>query len=95
MVTNLLMLEVGVLNITLLSELLDIDLGLLYRGPPTIVSQVDSVAKAFDAALEDVVGDVLQTELLLELDQHQLILAVPRLTGANIFPRFAHIPHFA
>ena len=55
MVANLLMLEVGVLNITLLSELLDIDLGLLHRGPPAIVGQVNSVAESLYTALEDVI----------------------------------------
>lgn len=48
-------LKVRVLDVAKLFELLDIDMGLVYSSPPTVISEVDSVAKSLDAPLEHLV----------------------------------------
>ena len=48
MITDLLMLEVRVLHITMLLELLNIDLRLSHSCPPAIICQSNAVAKALD-----------------------------------------------
>ena len=48
-------LKVRVLDVAKLFELLDIHMGLVYSSPPTVISEVDSVAKSLDAPLEHLV----------------------------------------
>ena len=48
-------LKVRVLDVAKLFELLDIDMGLVYSSSPTVISEVDSVAKSLDAPLEHLV----------------------------------------
>ena len=45
-------LKVRVLDVAKLFEFLDIDMGLVYSSPPTVISEVDSVAKSLDAPLK-------------------------------------------
>ena len=54
-ITQCTVLKVGVLDVAELFELLDIDMGLVYGSPPTVISEVDSVAKSLDAPLEHLV----------------------------------------
>ena len=48
-------LKVRVLDVAKLFELLDIHMGLVYSSSPTVISEVDSVAKSLDAPLEHLV----------------------------------------
>ena len=48
-------LKVRVLDVAKLFELLYIDMGFVYCSPPTVISEVNSVAKSLDAPLEHLV----------------------------------------
>ena len=67
MITDLLVLEVRVLHISMLLELFYIYFGLCYGGPPAIICQSNAIAKALDGSFEHLKLDVLNLKFPLEL----------------------------
>ena len=91
---HLLVLEVRVLDVAVLFELLNIDLGLGHCGLPAIICERDAVAKPLDRSLEDLKEDVLNVELFLKVHDVLLFLAGEEGsvgTGPHILARLAHI----
>ena len=91
---HLLVLEVRVLNVAVLLEFLDFDLGLGHCGSPAVVSERDAVAKPFDRSLEHLEEDVLDVELLLQADDVLLLFAGiegPVGAGPHVLARLAHV----
>ena len=94
MITDFLMLEVTVLHISMLLELLYINLCLSYGGAPAIICQCDAVAESFDGTLENFILNFLNLELLLKLAD--VVFFVRRIecmitTWANILALLAHV----
>ena len=88
---HLFMLEVWVLNVTVLLELLHINISVLHSGSPTVISEINCISESLDWTLKDIIADLLHIELLLVLGQHLFILAVVDLAGADILTGLAHV----
>ena len=84
--TNLLVLKVRVLHITMLFELFDIYFGLCYGGPPAIICQSNAIAKALDGSFEHLKLDVLNLKFPLELAYKFFFVRWLK-------PKFASWPH--
>ena len=93
-IADVLVLEVGMLHVTMLLELLNIDLRLSYSCHPAIIRQCNAVAKTFDRALENFVLYLLDLKLLLKVANEILLvsgLEPSFTTWSNVSASFAEV----
>ena len=82
------------LDVAMLLELRNVNMCLSHGRPPAVISQVYSVAKPLDAALKDVVVDILDIERVLKISDEFLDLTErlnALLARSNIFGTLAQI----
>lgn len=95
MVEEFLVLEVRMLKIAVLLELCHIYVSLSDSRSPAVICQIDRIAESFDTALEDVIIDILDAQLVFEACNELFNFRVVLFRSwSHIFCALAHVPHF-